>query len=124
MIPAPKNRFLQSQKAWENKINPDKPRIEADFPDPTSKGIIIGPVNSNTVSTHHVSAIGFLSPTSSHRNLLMLPSLLSSAAPPVIFPLAAPQVCLQNRYFHSVHRRREFPDALQNELKTSALFSN
>jgi hypothetical protein len=31
MTAAPKNRFLQSQKAWENKINPDKTRIEADF---------------------------------------------------------------------------------------------
>jgi hypothetical protein len=28
MTAAPKNRFLQSQKAWENKINPDKTRIE------------------------------------------------------------------------------------------------
>jgi hypothetical protein len=43
MTATPKNRFLQSQKAWENKINPDKTQIEADFPDQTSKEIIIGP---------------------------------------------------------------------------------
>ena len=38
-----KKRFLQCQKAWENKINPDKSQIQADFADPTSKGIINGP---------------------------------------------------------------------------------
>jgi hypothetical protein len=43
MTATPKNRFLQSPKAWENKINPNKTQIEADFPDQTSKEIIIGP---------------------------------------------------------------------------------
>jgi hypothetical protein len=49
MTTVQRNCFLQSQKAWENKINPDNTRIEADFPDQTTKEIIIGPSTGGCV---------------------------------------------------------------------------